>query len=128
MLVDGAQSVGAIPVDVGELDYYTVSCQKWLCGPEPLGALYVRDPEALRVAIPSYFAQQNIERDGSFVPKDGAARFDSGWLAPPALAGLQAALEQAPEWRFDRAAEITAHCRETLRRTTSSSAIHRSGR
>ena len=114
VLVDGAQSVGAIPVDVGELDYYTVSSQKWLCGPEPLGALYVRDPEALRVAIPSYFAQQKIERDGSFVPTDGAARFDSGWLALPLLAGLEAALEQAPEWRFDRAAEITAHCRGTL--------------
>ena len=26
------------------LDFYTVSCQKWLCGPEPLGALVVRDP------------------------------------------------------------------------------------
>jgi L-cysteine/cystine lyase len=33
VLVDGAQSAGAIPVDVGELDYYTVSGQKWLCGP-----------------------------------------------------------------------------------------------
>ena len=29
VLVDGAQSVGAIPVDVGALDYYTVSGQKW---------------------------------------------------------------------------------------------------
>jgi L-cysteine/cystine lyase len=116
VLVDGAQSVGAIPVDVGELDFYTVSCQKWLCGPEPLGALYVRDPEALRVAIPSYFAQQKIERDGSFVPTDGAARFDSGWLPLPLLAGLQVALEQAPEWRFDRSAEVTSYCRETLAR------------
>jgi len=114
VLVDGAQSVGALPVDVAELDFYTVSCQKWLCGPEPLGALYVREPEALRVAIPSYFSQQKIERDGSFVPTDGAARFDSGWLPLPLLAGLQTALEQAPEWRFDRAAEMTAFCRNTL--------------
>jgi len=114
VLVDGAQSVGAIPVDVGELDFYTVSCQKWLCGPEPLGALYVREPEALRVAIPSYFSQQKIERDGSFVPTDGAARFDSGWLPLPLLAGLQTALEQAPEWRFDRAAEMTDYCRRAL--------------
>ncbi|MDX6370706.1 MAG: L-cysteine/cystine lyase [Gaiellaceae bacterium] len=106
MLVDGAQSVGAMPVDVGELDYYTVSCQKWLCGPEPLGALYVRDPEALKVAIPSYFAQQSIESDGTFVAANGAARFDSGWLATPALAGLEAALAQVPEWRYERAAEI----------------------
>jgi L-cysteine/cystine lyase len=115
VLVDGAQSVGAIPVDVGELDYYTVSCQKWLCGPEPLGALYVREPERLKIAIPSYFSQTSIERDGSFVPKDGAARFDSGWLTPPALAGLEAALDSAPEWRFERAAEMTRQCRRALR-------------
>jgi len=115
VLVDGAQSVGAIPVDVGDLDYYTVSCQKWLCGPEPLGALYVRDPEGLDVAIPSYFAQKSIEPDGTFVPAEGVARFDSGWLATPSLAGLQAALEGAPDWRHDRAAEIAELCRRALR-------------
>jgi selenocysteine lyase/cysteine desulfurase len=114
VLVDGAQSVGAVPVSVGELDYYTVSCQKWLCGPEPLGALYVREPERLGIGIPTYFAQQSIERDGTFVPKDGAARFDSGWLAPPALAGLEVALDGAPEWRFERAAEMTERCRTVL--------------
>jgi L-cysteine/cystine lyase len=115
VLVDGAQSVGAMPVDVGAIDFYTVSCQKWLCGPEPLGALYVRDPEALKVAIPSYFAQQSIEPDGTFVPANGAARFDSGWLATPALAGLQAALTGAPDWRYERAVEIAAVCRARLR-------------
>jgi L-cysteine/cystine lyase len=114
VLVDGAQSVGAIPVTVGELDYYTVSCQKWLCGPEPIGALYVREPERLRIAMPTYFAQTSIERDGTFIPKEGAARFDSGWLAPPALAGLEAALVGAPDWRFEQAAEMTARFRRAL--------------
>jgi L-cysteine/cystine lyase len=114
VLVDGAQSVGAIPTAVGELDYYTISCQKWLCGPEPTGALYVREPEDLRIAIPTYFAQTSIERDGTFVPKEGAARFDSGWLAPPALAGLEAALDGAPDWRFERAAEMTERFRSVL--------------
>ena len=114
ILVDGAQSVGAIPVEVGELDFYTVSCQKWLCGPEPTGALYVRDPERLRVALPTYFSQQSIERDGSFVPKDGALRFDFGWLATPALAGLEAAVDGAPEWRFERAREMAERCRSML--------------
>ena len=33
VLVDGAQSVGAIPVDANGVDFYTVSGQKWLCGP-----------------------------------------------------------------------------------------------
>jgi L-cysteine/cystine lyase len=114
ILVDGAQSVGAIPVDVGELDFYTVSCQKWPCGPEPLGALYVRDPERLRIAFASYFTQQSIERDGRFVPKEGALRFDTGWLPTPGLAGLEAALDTAPGWRFERAAEMTERCRRSL--------------
>ena len=114
VLVDGAQSVGAIPVEIGALDWYTVSAQKWLCGPEPLGALYVADPERLRVALPTYFSLQRIEQDGSFEPKPGAPRFDSGWLAVPSLAGLLAALDCAPDWRFDRAAEIAARCREML--------------
>ena len=114
VLVDGAQSVGAIPVDVGELDFYTVSCQKWLCGPEPTGALYVRDPEALRVALPTYLSQQSIERDGSFVPRPGAARFDFGWIATPELAGLEAALDGLPDWRFERAAEMARRCRAVL--------------
>lgn len=114
VLVDGAQSAGAIAIDVGELDFYTVSCQKWLCGPDPLGGLYVADPEQLRVGLPTYFAQQSIDRDGTYVPRDGAARFDSGWLALPSLAGLVAAVDGAPEWRFARAAEMAATCRAAL--------------
>jgi L-cysteine/cystine lyase len=114
MLVDGAQAVGAIPVDVGDLDFYTVSCQKWLCGPEPTGALYVRDPERLRVALPTSFSHQSIERDGTFVPRDGAQRFDFGWLATAALAGLEASLDGAPGWRFERAAEMARACRAAV--------------
>ena len=77
LLVDGAQSAGAIPVDLAGADFYTVSAQKWLCGPDPSGALFVRDPERLRAALPSMFSQQSHEPDGAFVPKDGARRFDS---------------------------------------------------
>ena len=114
LLVDGAQSVGAIPVEAGAADFYTVSCQKWLCGPDPLGGLYVADPETLRLASPTYFSQESLEVDGSFVPKEGAKRFDTGWLAPPSLAGLIAALDAAPEWRFERGREAAERCRQRL--------------
>jgi L-cysteine/cystine lyase len=114
MLVDGAQSVGAIPVDATGFDWYTVSAQKWLCGPDPTGALYVADPEALPVALPSYFAAAAYEPNGSFTPRDGAARFDAAWIDPPSLAGLEAALAVHPPWRFERAAETAARCRTLL--------------
>jgi L-cysteine/cystine lyase len=114
LLVDGAQSVGAIPVDLAGADFYTVSAQKWLCGPNPSGALFVRDPERLRVALPSVFSQQSYEPDGDFVPKDGAPRFDSGWIGAPALASLEAALGVHPDWRYEAAAQAAARCRELL--------------
>jgi len=114
LLVDGAQSAGAIPVDLEGADYYTVSAQKWLCGPAPTGALYVRDPERLDVALPSIFSPETYAPDGSFVPKDGAARFDSGWIAAPTLAGLAAAPGVHPEWRYEAAATASARCRELL--------------
>jgi L-cysteine/cystine lyase len=43
-LLDGAQCVGAIPLNLGELgvDFCAMPMQKWLCGPEGLGALYMR--------------------------------------------------------------------------------------
>ena len=114
ILVDGAQSVGALPVRVEGFDFYTVSGQKWLCGPDAVGALYVADPEVLRVARPSYFAQDGFEADGSFTAREGAPRFDSGWVPPASLLGLEAALSELPEWRFDRAREMAARCRERL--------------
>jgi L-cysteine/cystine lyase len=114
ILVDGAQSVGAIPVDANGLDFYTISGQKWLCGPEATGALVVAEPEQLRVARPSYFAQQEYQPDGEFVPKPGAGRFDPGWIPPAQLCGLRAAVEAQPEWRFARAAETAERSRAAL--------------
>ena len=114
LLVDGAQSAGAIPVDLAGVDFYTVSAQKWLCGPDPSGALFVRDPERLRVAFPSPFSAQSYENDGAFVAKDGARRFDSGWIGRPALAGLEAALAVHPEWRYEAGAKMAARCQELL--------------
>ena len=114
LLVDGAQSVGAIPVEAGDADFYAFSCQKWLCGPDGTGGLAVREPESLAVAAPSYLSQAEYEPTGAFSPRAGAARFDPGWSPPPALAGLDAALDVAPEGRFERAAEMAARCRELL--------------
>jgi L-cysteine/cystine lyase len=114
VLVDGAQAVGAIPVSAAGLDFLTVSAQKWLCGPDRVGALVVREPERLRVALPSHFSQKSHQPDGEFEPRPGAARFDSQWISPAMLAGLIAALDARPEWAFERAAEMSEQCRSAL--------------
>ena len=114
VLVDGAQSAGAIPVDVGAADYYTVSGQKWLCGPDATGALYVRDPDGLRVALPTHFSREKHDPDGTFAPRAGAGRFDTGPISLPSLAGLDAALRIVPEERFGAARAIAERCRELL--------------
>ncbi len=114
ILVDGAQSAGAIEVELGELDFYTVSAQKWLCAPDPAGALYVRDPDAVRIQAPSYFSQQSYEISGAFVARETSARFDGGWIGLPSLSGIVAALGTHPDWRYTRAAEMAARCRELL--------------
>jgi L-cysteine/cystine lyase len=114
VLVDGAQSVGALDVDGNAVDFLTVSAQKWLCGPDTTGALVVRDPEALRVARPSYLGQDGYEQDGSFVPRAGAARFDTVLAGGPATAGLVAALAGLPPDAFDRGRAAAARCRDLL--------------
>ena len=45
VLVDGAQSVGTVPVDAAGLDFLTISGQKWLCGPDSTGALVVAEED-----------------------------------------------------------------------------------
>ena len=111
VLVDGAQSVGAIPVAAAGLDFLTISGQKWLCGPDSTGGLVVADPERLRVALPSYFSQATYEVDGTFEPRPGAARFDPNWWPAASLVGLLAALDSRPAWGFDHAAALAERCR-----------------
>ena len=114
VLVDGAQSAGAIPVEVARFDFYTVSGQKWLCGPDATGALYIADPERLRVALPTHWSREAHEANGAFRPVPGAGRFDSGAIPAPSLMGLEAALAGAPASRFEAGRAAAARCRELL--------------
>lgn len=94
VLVDGAQSVGAIPVDPDALgaDLYTVSGQKWLCGPSGTGALWIRPSalERLGTPWPWYLSRSR----GSAGPSDWttARRLDASTLSMTSMAGAIAAL------------------------------------
>jgi L-cysteine/cystine lyase len=117
VLVDGAQAAGAIPVDVEALgsDFYTVSAQKWLLGPDATGCLYMRPERAeqLRLAFPSYFSWEYP----GYEEKAGITRFDPGWIPVASLEGILASLafaDEAGEERFAAAYEMAARCRELL--------------
>ncbi len=79
VLLDGAQGVGAVPVDVHALgcDAYAGSGQKWLCGPDATGMLYVSPAlrERLSVTRRGYMnlADPNVGLDA--VPQRGRATF-----------------------------------------------------
>ena len=121
MLLDGAQSVGALEVELAGTGaaFCAFSGQKWLLGPDTTGGLYVAPEwiERLRVSAPSYYAQQGYDDRGDFDPVAGAARFDSGWLSRAALEGLLASLaflDEVGQERFPRALELSERCRQLL--------------
>jgi L-cysteine/cystine lyase len=104
LLVDGAQSAGAVPVRAAEADFYALSGQKWLCGPELTGALFVADPDRLDPRIGGY----------GLTYGEGVGRLGVTHQPAAAMAGLLAALEERPPWAFERAAEMAGRCRQAL--------------
>lgn len=112
-LLDGAQGLGAIPLDMSAIgcDFYAASGQKWLCGPDGSGSLYVR-PEvaaALDPPWPSYVSLAEPARASELISHEGARRFDMGVPAGPPTAWSLAALELLQEaglgWVTTRAAD-----------------------
>jgi L-cysteine/cystine lyase len=86
ILLDGAQGLGAIPVDPVRLGcaFYAAAGQKWLCGPDQTGFLYVREDqiETLGAPWPGYQSLSDAQRAHELPMADGATRFDLGFPAP----------------------------------------------
>lgn len=122
-LVDGAQSAGHIPVDVGDLgcDFYTVSGQKWVLGPEGTGALYV-NKAVLEDVAPTRIGWSSLESsdpdDGTLTFHPNARRFETGIVHAPAYAALARSIEMLQAIGMDnvfaRAVELSARARDGL--------------
>ena len=87
ILLDAAQAIGALPLDLPALgvDFYAASGQKWLCGPEGSGCLYV-DPARLgelTIPWPGYGSLEDSALALELAPAEGSRRFDHGY--PPGL-------------------------------------------
>ncbi len=96
VVLDGAQGVGAIPVDVGALGCaaYAGAGQKWLCGPDGSGMLYVSPAlrERLQVTRRGYMNLADPDDALDAVPHEDARRFDAMSLSAETLACARAAL------------------------------------
>jgi L-cysteine/cystine lyase len=86
ILLDGAQGLGAIPVDPVQLGcaFYAAAGQKWLCGPDQSGFLYVREDQVdtLGAPWPGYQSLSDAQRAAELPLAEGATRFDLGFPAP----------------------------------------------
>ena len=122
-VVDGAQAVGAIPVDPGAIgaDFYSIPGQKWLCGPQDVGALWANVQQ-----VPSFEPTFGGYRSGTeSIPGElsefhpDARRFEIGDRSVPLLAGQAASLDWLQSqvglgWIHDRVSRLTDFARRRL--------------
>src|SRR4051812_6396931 len=106
VLLDGAQGVGAIDVDVASLgcDFYAGSGQKWLCGPEGTGMLWIAPKVRPRVA-PFGASYTNLEgpADGLLAePWPDARAYDAPVIPAASVAASVAALGVFADFGWDR--------------------------
>jgi selenocysteine lyase/cysteine desulfurase len=101
-LVDGAQSVGNIPVDVPATgaDMYAFTGHKWVLGPEGIGAFYVRPGLQVyspNVGIMSLNDPTDFDIEGGYGLRSDARRFEASTMSPALAGGLAAAADAVYE-------------------------------
>ena len=123
LLLDAAQSLGAVPIDVGALgcDFYAASGQKWLCGPDGSGCLWVK-PERLDELEPPWPGYGTLSDNLDCLESelsDGVSRLDHGF--PPAvrsawaLASLNVLREADWGWVHERSSTLAQRLADLLR-------------
>jgi selenocysteine lyase/cysteine desulfurase len=124
-LVDGCQSVGQLPLDVGRLqcDFLSATARKFLRGPRGVGFLYVSDRMLEEGRQPLLVDMRGAEWTAAdeYALVDGAQRFENWEFAYALHLGLGAAARYALEVGIDRggtrAAELAAYARGRLAAT-----------
>ena len=96
VIVDGAQAAGAIPFRFDDLgvDLYAIPAQKWLLGPEGMGALAVAPAamDRLTPALGGYGSFEQIDSNGLAAWKVDARKFESSFFHRPSVIGMARSL------------------------------------
>ena len=92
LIVDGAQSAGAIPVDVPatRADVYAIPAQKWLLGPEGMGAVAVAPAARERLAptFGGHYTFASVDPRGGAEPWPDARRYEASNYHRPSVVGM----------------------------------------
>ncbi len=102
LLVDAAQSVGLLPLNLTELgaDFYAFTGHKWLCGPGGVGGLYVR-PEVRESLKPTFIGWRSVVLDSQGQPGEwypDGKRYEVATSNYPLYNGLRAAITIHQKW------------------------------
>jgi L-cysteine/cystine lyase len=118
-LVDGAQSVGNIPVDIPAtgVDMYAFTGHKWVLGLEGMGGFYVRPglvPDRVgstNLGYASLSDSTGFRAEGGYEEylHAGARRFEASTMSPALAAGFAQAADAAHERGLEGFAEIQRH-------------------
>jgi L-cysteine/cystine lyase len=101
-LVDGAQSVGNIPVDVPATgaDMYAFTGHKWVLGPEGMGAFYVRPGLPIHSPNVGYQSLPNptdFDKGGDYELRPDARRFEASTVSAALAGGFAEAADATRE-------------------------------
>jgi len=106
--VDAIQSLGAVPIDVKEInaDFLSADGHKWLLAPEGIGIFYCKRDIA-SVIKPSLVGWKSVEDDHNFESlnfklKNNALRFEEGSFNTLGIYGLGAAVDLLLEIGVDK--------------------------
>ncbi|PPJ62977.1 aminotransferase class V-fold PLP-dependent enzyme [Cuspidothrix issatschenkoi] len=102
LLIDAAQSVGVLPLDLTALgvDFYAFTGHKWLCGPAGVGGLYVH-PEARESLHPTYIGLNGVTTNSQAQPTGWQAdgrRYEVSTLSTPLYISLTQAIAIHEQW------------------------------
>lgn len=100
ILVDAAQSVGLLPLNLTELgvDFYAFTGHKWWCGPEGIGGLYVH-PDARSSLHPTFIGWRGLDyQTGNFSFLTDGRRYEVATSAYPLYSALRVAIQTHHTW------------------------------
>jgi L-cysteine/cystine lyase len=123
VVVDGAQSAGAIPLELAATgaDVYAIPAQKWLLGPEGMGAVGIGAAmrDRLQPTLGGYFSFESSDSAGMAVRLPDARRFEASNFHRPSIVGMARSIGWLSmfvglDWVYERGAAMARRAADGL--------------